>query len=156
MWRKESDGTYCWHIYQFHEISLSPVWQNVTSTKPNPFGPAISERSLRRLKETAGHEPTCLIATVVSAWPFGLPQQSDHKIICDIVWQNAKRLRYTQTPCRPCKLNAFPYINTIHRVSQIFLCFWIEIRRHEPDIYFRNTDSSLRPLSNNNYRGRIP
>jgi len=37
--------------YQFDEISLSPVSQNVTSTKLNPFGPAVSERSVRSLKK---------------------------------------------------------------------------------------------------------
>ena len=43
--------------YYLIEISLSPVSQSVTSTKLNPFGPAISERSLQSLKETVGHEP---------------------------------------------------------------------------------------------------
>jgi len=37
--------------YQFDEISLSPVSQNVTSTKLNLFGPAISEHSMRSLKK---------------------------------------------------------------------------------------------------------
>ena len=36
---------------KFHEIFQSPMSQSVTSTNPNPFGPAISERSLRSLKE---------------------------------------------------------------------------------------------------------
>jgi hypothetical protein len=40
------------------EISPSPMSQSVTSTKPNPFGPAVSERSLRSLKETDGSEPS--------------------------------------------------------------------------------------------------
>ena len=32
--------------------------KNVTSTKVDPFGPAVSERSLPEFKkETAGHEP---------------------------------------------------------------------------------------------------
>ena len=33
------------------------MWQSVTSTNPNLFSPAVSERSLRSLKETAGSEP---------------------------------------------------------------------------------------------------
>jgi len=37
--------------YQFDEISLSPVSQNVTSTKLNPFSPAVSERSVQSLKK---------------------------------------------------------------------------------------------------------
>jgi hypothetical protein len=31
---------------QLDKISLSPLSQNVTSTNLNPFGPAVSERSL--------------------------------------------------------------------------------------------------------------
>ena len=40
------------------KISLCRMSQSVTSSKPSPFGPAISEQSLRSLKETASSEPT--------------------------------------------------------------------------------------------------
>ena len=40
------------------EISLSPMSQKCDLDKVDPFGPAVSERSLPEFKkETAGHEP---------------------------------------------------------------------------------------------------
>ena len=47
----------CSRCSRTNEISLSTMSQSVTSTKPNPFGPAVSECSLRSLKETDGSEP---------------------------------------------------------------------------------------------------
>ena len=44
------------------KFSLSSMSQSVTSTKPSPFGPAVSEQSLRSLKETAGSEPITSLA----------------------------------------------------------------------------------------------
>ena len=63
---------------------------------------------------------------------------------------------YIQTPCRPCKLHTFSNISMRHKLSQIFLGLWSIVWRHEPDSYFRITDSPLRPLSNNNFHGSLP
>ena len=52
------NGSRVVHSAVGHENALSPMSQNVTLTKPNPFGPAVSERSLRSLKETDGSEPS--------------------------------------------------------------------------------------------------
>ena len=41
---------------KFCEITLSPMSQSVTSTNLIPFGPAVSEQSLRSLKETDGSD----------------------------------------------------------------------------------------------------
>jgi hypothetical protein len=42
---KRNDSKVAVHT-ELDEISPSPMSQNVTSTKPNLFGPAVSERSL--------------------------------------------------------------------------------------------------------------
>ena len=86
------------------KFSLSPMSQSVTSTKSSPFGPAVSEQSLRSLKETAGSEPrqTQVMGSLCYSsagnarnyptdLPLILPDNAEH---CRLLYMEAFGYRY--------------------------------------------------------------
>jgi len=77
--------------YQFDEISLSPVSQNVTSTKLNLFSPAVSERSVWSLKKR--------LVTSLTIYVSWLPQQQTTLMTTN--YGNRERLICPLPSCMP-------------------------------------------------------